>query len=138
MGWHLMDRHTHKFEARKMNLRILSTITSVLILALFVDIQVNAQSVQRIGESLNTGNSSLIISLLRDRQAQQRPATTADLSVVKFKPAGDSGVAKALADTLGGNPQQKAALTEAFQQIKQGYEAEVAKEGKLNNLAAAF
>ncbi len=121
-----------------MNSRILSIVIGVLVLALFVDVQVNAQSVQRIGESLNTGNSSLITNLLRDRQAQRRAATTADLSVVKFKPVGDSGVAKVLADVLGGSGQQKAALTEAFQQIIQGYEAEVAKEGKSNNLAAAF
>lgn len=105
---------------------------------LMVDLQSNAQSVQRIGESLNTGNSSLITSLLRDRQGQRRPATTADSAIVQFKPVGDSGVAKALADALGSDPQQKAVLTEAFLQIKQAYEAEVAKEGKSNNLAAAF
>lgn len=105
---------------------------------LLFGLPVKAQSVERIGESLNNSNSSLITNVLRDGQAQRRPPTTADLSVVTFKPAGDSGVAKALADALGGNPQQKAALTEAFLQIKKGYESEVAKTGKSNNLAAAF
>ncbi|HVF67487.1 MAG TPA: lipocalin family protein, partial [Pyrinomonadaceae bacterium] len=65
-------------------------------------------------------------------------AAAADVSVVKFTPGGDSGVAKALADALGGDAQERAALAEAFAQLKQGYEAEVAKEGKSNNLAAAF
>jgi len=120
-----------------MNLRNLSIAVGISVLVLLVGLQSNAQSVQRIGESLNTGNSSRIISLLRDRRGQRRPAA-ADSAVVQFKPTGDSGVAKALADALGSDPQQKAALTEAFLQIKQGYEAEVAKEGKSNNLAAAF
>jgi len=57
---------------------------------------------------------------------------------VKFTPAGDSGVAKTLADAFGRNDQEKAALTEAFGQIKQGYEAAVEKEGKANDLAAAM
>ncbi|HYP28342.1 MAG TPA: lipocalin family protein [Blastocatellia bacterium] len=121
-----------------MNLRHLSIAAGILGLIVLAGLRSDAQSVQRIGESLNTGNSSLVINLLRDRQGQRRPAAGADSAVVRFKPIGDSGVAKALADALGGDPQQKAALTEAFLQIKQGYEAEVAKEGKSNNLAAAF
>ncbi len=59
-------------------------------------------------------------------------------AVVKFTPTGDSGVTKALADALGRNNQERAALADAFVQIKQGYEAEVAREGKSNNLAAAM
>jgi hypothetical protein len=57
---------------------------------------------------------------------------------VKFTPGVDSGVAKALADALGSNVQERVALAEAFTQIKQGYEGEVSKQGKSNNLAAAF
>jgi hypothetical protein len=58
--------------------------------------------------------------------------------VLKFTPAGDSGVTKALADALGGTPEERAGLVQAFAQLKQGYEAEVAREGKSNNLAAAM
>ncbi len=105
---------------------------------LLTNLPIYAQSVDRIGESLNTSASSSIANLLRDRQSQRRSPTVADLSVVKFKPVADSGVAKALADVLGGNAQQKAAITTAFLQIKQAYEEEVAKQGKSNNLAAAF
>jgi hypothetical protein len=47
-------------------------------------------------------------------------------------------VPKALADALGADEQKKAELTELFRQIKQGYETDIAKEGKANNLAAAF
>lgn len=57
---------------------------------------------------------------------------------MKFSPAGDSGVAKSLADALGRSEDEKTALTSAFSQIKQAYEAEVAKEGKSNDLAAAM
>ncbi len=57
---------------------------------------------------------------------------------MKFTPAGDSGVAKALADAFGSSAEQSASLVQAFSQIKQGYEVEVAKEGKSNNLAAAM
>jgi hypothetical protein len=121
-----------------MRIRILSIAVGVLFFLPPFGLQVKAQSVERIGESLNNSNSSLITNVLRDRLAQRGSTARADLSVVTFKPVGDSGVAKALADALGGNPQQKAALTEAFLQIKQGYESEVAKEGKSNNLAAAF
>jgi hypothetical protein len=121
-----------------MNFRILSISFGVLVFLLFFNFPATAQSVERIGESLGKSNSSLITNILRDRLAQNRPPATVNLSVVTFKPVGDSGVAKALADALGANNQQKAALTEAFLQIKQGYEAEVVKEGKSNNLAAAF
>lgn len=81
------------------------------------------------------GSSSSIARGLRERRGR---AAAGDASVVKFTPVGDSGVAKALADALGRDAQERAALAEAFAQIKQGYEAEVAKEGKSNNLAAAF
>lgn len=59
-------------------------------------------------------------------------------SPMKFTPAADSG-ARALADAFGSSAEQRSALVEAFAQIKQGvHEAEVAKEGKSNNLAAAM
>jgi len=60
------------------------------------------------------------------------------VDVLKFTPAGDFGVTKALADALGGTSEERAGLAQAFAQLKQGYEAEVAREGKSNNLAAAM
>ena len=59
-------------------------------------------------------------------------------AVLKFTPTGDSGITRSLADALGRTTQERAALVDAFEQLKQGYEAEVAKEGKSNNLAAAM
>lgn len=53
-------------------------------------------------------------------------------------PAGDSGVTKTLADALGNTAQERATMAPVFEQIKQAYETEVAKEGKSNNLAAAM
>jgi hypothetical protein len=121
-----------------MNMRRLSIALGLLIITFHLDVQGLAQSVERIGESLNKANSSLITNVLRERLSKRNSPARIDASITSFKPVGDSGVAKALADALGASPQQKVALTEAFQQIKQGYEAEVAKEGKSNNLAAAF
>lgn len=121
-----------------MIVRVLSIAVCVFAFVLFFDMKANAQSVERLGETLNNSNSSLITNVLRNRQGNRRSPATVNLSVVKFKPLADSGVPKALADTLGNNDQQKAALTQAFLQIKQSYESEVAKEGKSNNLAAAF
>lgn len=121
-----------------MNLRRISIALGLLFFILHFEVQGRAQSVERIGESLNKSNTSLITNVLRDRLSKRNTQAAVDSSISTFKPTGDSGVTKALADALGGTPQQKVALTEAFQQIKQGYEAEVAKEGKSNNLAAAF
>ncbi|MBC7898865.1 MAG: hypothetical protein H7070_02330, partial [Saprospiraceae bacterium] len=66
------------------------------------------------------------------------PAEPVHSGTIKFKPAGDSGVAAALADAFGRDSVEKAALAQAFSQIKQGYDTEVAKEGKSNDLAAAM
>lgn len=67
-----------------------------------------------------------------------RPAPSVETGDVKFMSNGDSGVAKTLADSFGRDPAEKAALAEAFNQIKQGYDTEAAKEGKSNDLAAAM
>jgi hypothetical protein len=121
-----------------MILNVLSITIGVLSLILLFGVKVNAQSVERVGESLNSSNSSLVTSALRDRLAQGRQSRPVNASVVKFRPVGDSGVMKVLADTLGANTQQKSGLTQVFSQVKQAYEAEVAQKGKSNNLAAAF
>lgn len=121
-----------------MSFKDLSITMGVLAFVFIFDVKVNAQSVERLGESLNNSTSSLITNVLRDRLAQGRPSRPLNASVVKFRPAGDSGVMKILADTLGANAQQKAGLTQVFSQVKQAYEAEVAQKGKSNNLAAAF
>src|SRR5690349_22549207 len=82
---------------------------------------------------------SELFELLQEDAKSPRPKpTTAAWSVVQFKPVGNSGVTQSLAEALGRSPQEIAALKDAFEQIKQGYEQEVAKEGKSNNLAAAL
>ena len=121
-----------------MNLKVLLITIGVLVFIFIFDLKVNAQSVERIAETLNHSDSSLITNALRDRLAQGRPPRPVNASVVKFRPVGDSGVMKILADTLGANAQQKAGLMQVFSQVKQAYEAEVAPKGKSNNLAAAF
>lgn len=115
---------------------------SVVVLAFVLSFNVNtlAQSTDRIRETWKGPDSSLIASVLKNREKNKSSNGTAKPrpEVVKFSPAGDSGVAKSLADAFGRNEEEKAALAEAFKQIKQAYEAEVAKAGKANNLAAAM
>lgn len=113
---------------------------SIIALILLVSFQCLAQGSDRVGRTWKGPDISSIWGLLKEDEQNTRakPATTTRVSLVKFTPAGDSGVISALADTLGNNPQQRASLAQAFAQIKQGYEAEVAKQGKSNNLAAAL
>lgn len=119
-----------------MRLRVLPVAVGVLAFVSSFGLKTVGQVGERVAGTWGSpGSSSSIARGLRERRG--RPAAS-DTSVVKFTPAGDSGVAKALADALGSNAQEKVALAEAFTQIKQGYEAEVAKQGKSHNLAAAF
>ena len=96
---------------------------------------VNAQS-DRIGKTWNGPNISELWSLLKEEQ--QRPTPKARNTTLTFTPAGDSGVPRSLAEAFGTTPEQRASLVDAFSQIKQGVDAELAKEGKSNNLAAAM
>lgn len=120
-----------------MRVRVLSVVVGVLAFVSSFGLKAAGQVNERVaGTWGGAGASSSIARGLRERRGRAAAAT--DVSVVKFTPAGDSGVAKALADALGRNAQERVALAEAFTQIRQGYEAEVAKQGKSNNLAAAF
>lgn len=120
------------------------SITLVVFLLLsplsFTGRQVKAQSGDRLRETWKGPDASLVTNVIRSA-ARNRPAGGTPkprAEVLRFTPAGDSGVAKTLADAFGSSAEERAALVEAFGQIKQGYEAEVAKEGKSNNLAAAM
>src|SRR5918993_842941 len=99
-----------------------------------------AQSTDRIRETWKGPDAALLTGLLKHRGTNKPPNAAARprTEVVKFSPAGDSGVAQSLADAFGRTDEERAAVAEAFRQIKQGYEAEVAREGKSNNLAAAM
>lgn len=59
-------------------------------------------------------------------------------SMLRFRPTANSGVAKQTADAIGSNAQERGVLLAIFQDIKKSYEAEVAKDGKSNNIAAAL
>lgn len=117
--------------------------SSILLLLALTSSQVphaNAQSEERIRATWKGPDLALIRSILKEGgpRAPAAGAATARPEVLKFTPAGDSGVAAALAGAFGRADTEKAALKQAFEQIKQGYEAEVAKEGKSYNLAAAM
>ena len=109
-------------------------LAKIVLLLFLLNIHVHAQSDDRVRQTWSGPDVSALWGLLKDDSA---PTATRTESL-KFTPAGDSGVTKALADALGNTAQERTTLAQAFEQIKQGYEAEVAKEGKSHNLAAAM
>ena len=123
---------------KQMSARLFSTIVLLLALISSPIPRANAQSEDRLRDTWKGPDLALIRSILKEGAPSTPAAGAAKPEVLKFTPAGDSGVADALAGALGRNETEKAALKQAFQQIKQGYEAEAAKEGKSNNLAAAM
>jgi uncharacterized protein DUF6683 len=104
----------------------------IVLLVLVFNSYAPAQN-DRVRQTWKGPDVSTLWDLLKDSGAKD-----ARVDVLKFTPAGDSGVTKALADAIGATPEERAALVQAFAQLKQGYEAEVAREGKSNNLAAAM
>jgi len=112
-------------------------ILVVICFVLFIHVHSHAQS-ERIQRTWKGPDISAIWGLLKEEEKSPSPKPQSRSNPMKFTPAGDSGVARALADAFGSSAEQSASLVQAFSQIKQGYEVEVAKEGKSNNLAAAM
>lgn len=119
---------------RKLNGRSMKTLAVAFLLAIACLVHGHAQSNDQIQRTWKGPDISALWGLLKEEQPGARPRS----NPLKFTPAADSGVARALADAFGSSAEQRAALVDAFAQIKQGYEAEVAKEGKSNNVAAAM
>jgi hypothetical protein len=107
-------------------------LITVLLLSL-LPVQTN----DRVKQTWKGPDGSALQELFKEDSS---PATTPQNSaaVVQFTPGADSGVIKTLAEALGSTVEERAALTEAFTQFKQGYEAEAAKAGKANNLAVTM
>ncbi|MGB7207331.1 MAG: DUF6683 family protein [Pyrinomonadaceae bacterium] len=104
-----------------------------------------------LGSTWKGPSSTLITRLLKKKTpvattATGRRTTTREAPVtakiptasVTFRLGANSGVDQALASAFASTPAEKHALLLIFQQVKQAYETEVAKEGKSNNLAAAM
>ncbi len=111
----------------------IAKVLGVVLLVLVLNPLARAQSNDRVQQTWRGPDVSTLWELLEDTGAKN-----ARVDVLTFKPSGDSGVTKALADAIGSTPDERAALVQAFAQLKQGYEAEVARDGKSNNLAAAM
>src|SRR5688572_27140339 len=110
-------------------------ITSLLLLAIF-STHAHAQETDRIQRTWKGPDVSAIWDLLKnDKTPSAKPQGSNPLT---FTPAADSGVARVLADAFGSSAEQRASLAESFTRIKESYEAEVRKEGKSNNVAAAM
>lgn len=141
-----------------MNLKPSSILIAIFAVSILHPVNLTAQARESGSSTIKEGvgrtwkgpKINLLAGILKPKQAPKqsggrvyrklpaRAAPAVETAAVTFKPVGDSGVAKDLADTFGGDPAEKAALLEAFNQIKQGYDTEVAKEGKSNDLAAAM
>ena len=75
----------------------------------------------------------------RAPKAPPAPIPTAPMTAsITFRPGPNPGVDQALVNAFVSTPAEKQALITLFQQLKQSYEEEVAKDGKSNNLAAAM
>lgn len=68
----------------------------------------------------------------------QNAPTAANYAVLRFKPVANSGVTKQIADAIGSDPKERAALLGVLNEIKKSYEVEAAKDGRSNNIAAAL
>ncbi len=110
--------------------------SGILVLIFFCSLKVTGQSGDAIRSTWHGPNTSSIVNLLRSKG--RAADTTANDESVSFKPAGDSGVAKSLAQAFGGTAAEQVAVVAGLQAVKQGYETEIAKSGKSNNLAAAM
>jgi hypothetical protein len=107
-----------------------------LITALLLSL-VPVQTNDRVKQTWKGPDGSALQELFKeDASSATTPQNSA--AVVQFTPGSDSGVIKTLAEALGSTVEERAALTEAFTQFKQGYEAEAAKAGKANNLAVTM
>ncbi len=105
----------------------------VVLFVLLLSPLVCAQSNEKVQQTYIGPDVSTLWELLKDPKTKD-----ARVDVLKFTPAGDSGVATALGEAIGATPEERAALVQAFKGLKQVYEAQVARELKPNNLAAAM
>lgn len=125
-----------------MNSQNLILIFLTVVIVTVFSTTANAQSNPKLGgtfsDKVAQSGNDIIEQFLKSRENKNLKSNPKNPSATKFKPAGNSGVAESIADALAQNAEQKTALVEAFHQIKSSYEAEVASQGKSNDLAAAF
>ena len=93
------------------------------------------------GAKARTGNTGALKTSPAPRRSTTRnvePTQVRTYDDTYFKPDVRINVFNDLADSLGGNAEEKAALRALFSATKSAFEAEVANKGRSNNLAAAF
>lgn len=91
----------------------------------------------------NGPDLALIKKILADDDSKKatsgaQPKAVAAAGGVKFTPGRDSGVPVLLSGVFGRTAEEKASLKEAFEQIRDGFNAEMVKERRTNDLAAAM
>ncbi len=121
-----------------MRMRVWLSVVGFAALCLCLRADAAAQAGERVGGTWQGPDPASIRSILSGAAAPAPAAPRARPDALKFKPAADSGVPRALGDALGRTAEERELLSSVFTQVKQGYEAEVAKEGKSHDLAAAM
>src|SRR3954454_14129736 len=87
----------------------IAKVLGVVFLVLAFNPLVRAQSSDRVRQTWGGPDVSPLWELLKDAGAKD-----VRVDVLTFKPSGDSGVTKALADAIGGTPKKRAASVQAF------------------------
>ena len=116
-------------------MKILISVSLVIVL---LGVNASGQSNGSLTTTWKAPQLNELVQQLQEGAQNTAPKNTAASKILKFTPAGDSGVLAAIADAVGKSGPERSAFLEAMAQIKQAYEAEVAREGKSNNVAAAM
>lgn len=116
----------------------IKSLSLVILVLLMLPAWTTGQSQQGLTGTWKGPDLELVKSILNAKPRAGGVAAKPKGNVAKFAPVGDSGVSKTLAEAFGRTAQEVAHLKGAFDDIKAAYEAEVAKQGKSNNIAAAL
>jgi hypothetical protein len=97
------------------------------------------RAISRAGGSRSTAVPFRKAPAIKGKPSDVAPAPTAPQnSYAVFTPDPASNYSDSLADTIGSTPEEKAAMRQLFAGTKTSFEQEVAKNGRSNNLSAAF
>jgi hypothetical protein len=108
-----------------------------LLLVLLLAVPAHAQSNARLRQTWKSPDMSPLLQLLKEAE-QNPPSQASDTEVLKFKTAGNSGVAEALADALGRSKKERNEILAEFREFRKEHEAELALRGNPFNLSAAM
>ena len=103
-----------------MRARVWLSMVGFAALSLCLRADAAAQAGERVGGTWRGPDPASIRSILSGAAAPAPAAPRARPDVLKFKPAADSGVPRALGDALGRTAEERELLASVFTQVKQG------------------